>query len=117
MNYSDLSKTQKRCVDAFVKLRPELATASQISRTEIEELFLKLHAERANGGEKIGYPTWITKNLAVARGMYQWPAPGLETSEKKTSKPAVKAQPKVEVEKEDEEFFTELAEHGIIETA
>ena len=54
MNYSKLTKTQKRCIDAFVSIRPELSSSETISRKDIEEIFWILHAEREHGGEKIG---------------------------------------------------------------
>lgn len=114
MNYSKLSKAQKRCIDAFVRLRPELANAESITRPEIEELFFKLHADRSNGGEKIGYPMWLVKGEKVSRGVYKFPAPNLATvsSTKKVAKSVEKS-----MSEEDKEFFTELAEHGIMETA
>ena len=120
MKYSQLNKTQKRCVDAFVKIRPDLATQETITRPEIEMLFHTLHDARADGGEKIGYPMWNVKNLKISRGVYGFPAPGLDNaapSEKPVaSKTKVEKQASVKVEEEDKEFFTELAEHGIMET-
>ena len=114
MNYSSLTKTQKRCIDAFVKIRPELATQETITRQEIEDLFNLLYAEREHGGEKIGYPMWLVKGEKTGRGVYKFPAPGLTASVKTqvdTPEVAVKS------EEEDKEFFTELQEHGIMETA
>lgn len=116
MNYSNLTKTQKRCIDAFVRIRPELASAESISRSDIEEIFWILHAEREHGGEKIGYPMWLVKGEKIGRGSYKFPAPSLATE----STPAVKASKKKVEEvqaEEDKEFFTELAENGIMETA
>lgn len=113
MNYSQLSKAQKRAVDAFVKLRPELATAETISRTDIEEIFWILHAEREHGGEKIGYPMWLVKGEKAGRGLYKFPAPELAQAPAKVESKSVE----IKSEKEDEEFFTELAENGIMETA
>lgn len=121
MNYSDLTKTQKRCIDAFIKLRPELNSQSTITRPEVEALFQTLFEARATGGEKIGYPMWLVKGDKLGRGIYEFPAPELDTAPavpvlEKTSKSKTKAQ-QAEVEKEDKEFFTELAENGIMETA
>lgn len=116
MNYSQLTKAQKRCIDAFVKIRPELASAETITRQEVEEIFFILFAEREHGGEKIGYPMWLVKGEKAGRGVYKFPAPNLASE----STPAVKAsKKKVEEVKaeEDKEFFTELAENGIMETA
>lgn len=117
MNYSKLTKTQKRCIDAFVSIRPELSSSETISRKDIEEIFWILHAEREHGGEKIGYPMWLVKGEKAGRGLYKFPAPELAViSSKPVSK---KSTSKVEdlKTKEDKEFFTELAENGIMETA
>lgn len=105
MNYSDLTKIQKRCVDAFIQLRPELASASTISRQEVEELFFALHEQRANGGPKIGYPMWLIKGDKVNRGEYVFPAPNVNTSEVVVSSK--------QASEEDEEFFAELRANGI----
>lgn len=115
MNYSDLTKTQKRCIDAFVKLRPELETSETITRPEIEALFKTLYDNRASGGEKIGYPMWLVKGEKNGRGVYKFPAPGLASSEKsQTTKVEVSS---VKNDEEDKEFFTDLKEYGIMETA
>lgn len=120
MNYSDLTKTQKRCIDAFVSIRPDLATAETITRPEIELLFKTLFDARADGGEKIGYPMWLVKGEKVGRGEYKFPAPGLSKPAKASkSKAKVEDTPAVEIktEQEDKEFFTDLKEYGIMETA
>ena len=114
MNYSQLTKTQKRCIDAFVQVRPELESAESISRKDIEEIFWILHAKRETGGESIGYPMWLVKGEKVGRGVYKFPAPKLAAAV--PAKNAVKPVKKSSSE-EDKEFFTELAEHGIMETA
>lgn len=109
MNYKDLNKTQKRVIDAFITIRPELANASTITRPEVEELFFKLHAERAAGGEKIGYPMWLVKGPKVSRGVYVFPAPNV-TNDSVISAVAARA---TQTTKEDEEFLAELKEAGI----
>jgi len=126
MNYSELNKTQVRCIDAYISLRPELSAQPTITRPEVEELHSKLYAERANGGLKIGYPMWLVKNDKLGRGIYEFPAPELDSIPVlERSKPAAKvkadkAQAKVEaqakIEQEDKEFFTDLKEYGIMET-
>lgn len=120
MNYAKLTKVQKRCIDAFVQLRPELATAESISRKEIEELFWKLHESRATGGEKIGYPMWLVKGEKVGRGLYKFPAPSLADSSE-TSTAVVKAvaskSAAIKNAEEDKEFFQDLQEYGIMEKA
>lgn len=109
MKYSDLNKTQKRVVDAFIQLRPELATKSTITRPEIEDLFAKLYAQRSAGGEKIGYPMWLVKGQKVSRGVYIFPAPGASFTDAVS---AVMTQ-KTAMSQEDKEFLAELEEAGI----
>jgi len=75
MHYSELSKSQKLCVDEFVKYRPELATATSISRQEIEEIWKVLFARRADGGVVFGYPMWLLRGHKVSRGVYEFPSP------------------------------------------
>ena len=114
MKYSELTATQKRCIDAFVEIKPALAKQSTITRKEVEELFQALYTAREGGGPKIGYPMWLVKGEKVGRGEYVFPAPKLDTI------PVLKkSKSKVEdvQAKEDKEFFTELAENGIMETA
>lgn len=120
MNYSELSKIQKRCIDAFVKVRPELATQVTITRPEVEDLFQILFEARATGGEKIGYPMWLVKGDKLGRGIYEFPAPEFDAdaSDTTVTKPkATKAKVSVKTEEEDKEFFTELQQYGIMETA
>lgn len=111
MNYSALTKTQRACIDAFVKLDPSLASAPSITRKRVEELFWILHADRANSGVKVGYPMWLVKGEKVGRGEYKFPAPELKASATKSS---VQSTPS-KSSKEDEEFFAELAEEGVLE--
>lgn len=50
MRYSELTKSQKLCIDEFIKFRPELATAKSISRQEVEEIWKALYELRDSGG-------------------------------------------------------------------
>lgn len=109
MNYTDLNKTQKRIVDAFVRLKPELADSASITRTEVEELFAKLTAERENGGPKMGYPMWLVKGPKISRGVYVFPAPNAVTSDIIASI----SNRSVQTTAEDEEFMAELRDAGI----
>lgn len=114
MKYSELTATQKRCIDAFIEIKPELASQSTISRKEVEDLFQSLFEAREGGGPKIGYPMWLVKGEKVGRGEYVFPAPKLDTIPvlKKS-----KSEGDGYAVQEDKEFFTELAENGIMETA
>ena len=109
MNYANLNKTQKRIVDAFIRLRPELASTGAITRPEVEELFFKLYDERAETGEKIGYPMWLVKGPKVSRGVYVFPAPNVTNDsviDAIASRVANSSQ-------EDQDFIAELREAGI----
>jgi hypothetical protein len=113
MNYSELTKIQKRCIDAFVKIRPALAEQITITRPEVEELFQILFEARATGGEKIGYPMWLVKGDKLSRGIYEFPAPEFRSNAATIVKPK-----QVSVKTaEDAEFLAELQEHGVLETA
>ena len=109
MNYANLSKTQKRVIDAFIKLRPELTNASTITRSEVEDLFSQLMTQRANGGEKIGYPMWLVKGPKTGRGVYIFPAPNVDN----TNVIDVVTKRATVTTKEDEEFMAELRDAGI----
>lgn len=115
MNYSDLTKAQKICIDAFIKLRPQLATANTITRPEIEEMFFELKDNRSTSGVKIGYPMWMVRQPKVSRGVYPFPGPSA-TQVVETLKPVqvVKTtKSQEELNQEDKEFFEELAEFGV----
>lgn len=130
MNYSDLNKTQRRIVDAFIARRPELANASSITRVEIEELWYTMYAERATGGPKMGYPGWLVKGDKVTRGVYPFPAPNVTHSTAPLPKPLTQKQVRAKITStddqaaaaaakalEEEEFFAELAEAGVTTAA
>lgn len=99
MLYSDLTKAQRRIIDAFVTMDPSLASADSIPRTRIEELFYGpggLLEQRGAGGTKIGYPMWLLRGEKVSRGVYKFPCPN----------------PK-EHDQEEDEFLAELRANGI----
>lgn len=134
LNYSDLNKTQKRIVDAFIARRPELANTDRISRVEIEELWYTMYAERATGGPKMGYPGWLVKGDKLARGMYPFPAPNVTHAKDPLPKPITQKVAKARIlgtaveqevnevaakhaaekkAEDDASFFAELQEFGI----
>ena len=75
MRYSELTKSQKLCIDEFIKFRPELATAKSISRQEVEEIWKALYERRNSGGVFFGYPMWLIRGPKVSRGLYEFPSP------------------------------------------
>jgi len=110
MNYTNLTKSQKLCVDEFIKVRPELKSATTITRQEVEELwFITLDKRNAGTGPKFGYPMWLIKGLKVSRGNYVWPAPSVDN----TSAIDALAKRVAQTTKEDEEFLAELQEAGV----
>jgi len=109
MNYTDLSPVQKRVVDAYIALRPELANANSITRPEVEDLHATLLKARADGGDKIGYPQWLVKGEKLSRGAYVFPAPNV-TNEDIVSVVAKRVAAPTPA---DEEFIAELREAGV----
>jgi hypothetical protein len=75
MKYSDLTKSQKQFINAAISVKPELAEATEISRTQISETYFTLRNSRTNNSPKIGYPNWLCNNAKTGRGAYIWPAP------------------------------------------
>jgi hypothetical protein len=65
MRYSELTKSQKLCIDEFIKFRPELATAKSISRQEVEEIWKALYELRDSGGAFFGYPMWLQLRVYI----------------------------------------------------
>lgn len=104
MNYTELTKGQRRCVDAFMEINPELKTANSISRNTVEDTWNIALSNRDTGGPKFAYPMWLVKGPKVSRGVYVWPAPGVANTIIKPNKV---------LSKEDQEFFDELRAHGI----
>ena len=110
MNYTNLTKTQKLCVDEFIKVRPELKSVTTITRQEVEELWHVTYDKRLAGtGPKFGYPMWLIKGPKVSRGNYVWPAPNVDN----TSAIDALAKRVAQTTKEDEEFLAELQEAGV----
>jgi hypothetical protein len=75
LKYSDLTKAQKRFVDAVLKEDASIAKSGTATRKQIESLYWTLNEKRATGGEKVGFPNWLTGPNKVSRGVYQIPMP------------------------------------------
>jgi hypothetical protein len=73
LKYSDLTKAQKRFVDAVVREFPTVAKTGQVSRKELESIYWTLNEKRAAGGEKVGFPNWLTAKNKVGRGVFALP--------------------------------------------
>lgn len=123
LNYSDLSKGQKRCIDAYIKHKPELATQPTITNQEVQKLFWALHDERANGGPVIGYPIWLSKHNTVSRAVFAFPSPQLDVTKVAGSVVSANSKAKAKLQKiiddsekvviDEDEFAAELRANGI----
>jgi hypothetical protein len=114
LKYADLTKGQKRCVDAFVEQCPELDSADTVTTKQIQKVFWEIHETRAAGSPKIGYPLWLNVN-SVQRGMFAWPGPNstgqVEAAKTKLKQILSESDPVESVNEED--FLAELRENGI----
>ena len=131
MKFANLTKAQKRFVVAAVQENPALATAAEVTRKELVDVYWAMHAKRQPTDAKIGFPNWLCNTAKTKRGAYVWPV-GTEAEMKETTTvtPVVKkntpatqkarekldkimreSEPVVTVS--DEEFLKELQEAGI----
>lgn len=85
LKYTDLTKSQKRFVDSVVAEFPAIAKAGKISRKELEYVYWELNAKRESGGEKVGFPNWLTAKNKVDRGVFALPLPEAATAKVKAS--------------------------------
>lgn len=106
LKYSDLTKAQKRFVDAILKEDPSIAKTGTVSRKQIESLYWTLNEKRESGGEKVGFPNWLTGPNKISRGLYQVPMP--EATVKKAKKQATEDRSRLEkiiAESESDEYY------------
>lgn len=75
LKYSELTKAQKRFVDAVLREFPAVKKSGTVSRKELESIYWTLNEKRETGGEKVGFPNWLTGPNKVARGVFQVPMP------------------------------------------
>lgn len=122
LKYSDLTKAQKKAIDAMVQYEPSLANAETVATRDIHFLVMKIYGDRASGGPKIGYPNWLTKHNSIRRGVVAFPGPGSKglTEKEQTELQKSKLQKVLdesqvdEVESiSDDEFMAELRANGI----
>jgi len=118
LKYNDLTKAQKRWVDAVIEVRPNLANGGTITLKECAAVYDELLKTRKSGGEKIGYPNWLYASNKIARGQYEFPAPnGVSTKAKakndKTKLEQIIAESEIETEQSDADFLKELRDNGI----
>jgi hypothetical protein len=94
LKYSELTKAQKRFVDAVLREFPAIKKSGTVSRKELESIYWTLNEKRETGGEKVGFPNWLTGPNKVARGVFQVPMP--EGAVAKVKKAAVAEKEKFE---------------------
>lgn len=119
LKYSDLTKAQKRFVDSILKEDPSIAKSGTATRKQIESLYWTLNEKRASGGEKVGFPNWLTGPNKVARGVYQIPMPEVESVKAKKQATAERSrlekiidesEAAVEFDQEEADLVTSLSE-------
>lgn len=94
LKYADLTKSQKRFVDSVIAEFPAVAKAGKVSRKELESIYWTLNDKRASGGEKVGFPNWLTAKNKVDRGVFALPLP--EVAVKASKKAALDEKTKFE---------------------
>lgn len=75
LKFATLTNAQKRYVEAALRVKPEIAKTGIVTRAEQLEIHQALFAERITGGEKIGFPNWLTLKNKTSRGTYVFPLP------------------------------------------
>ena len=122
LKYSDLTKGQKKTIDAYVAHRPELASAETLASKDINIIWNELFVLRAKGGAKVGYPKWLTRFNSIDRGNVSFPGPGskglskteVDTLEKSKLQKILDSSEQDVVESiSDDEFMAELKANGI----
>jgi hypothetical protein len=116
LKYSDLTKGQKRCIDAFVTYRPELASAETIATKDLFVLWQEIYSQRANGAPKVGFPNWLSNNNQIQRGLLSFPGPnstGNATALEKSKLQKILNDSDPVEEVNDDEFMAELRANGI----
>jgi hypothetical protein len=103
LKFANLTNAQKRYVEAALRVKPEIAKSGTVSRNDLLEIEQALVAARAAGGEKIGFPNWLTAKNKASRGMYVFPLPsGNLVNNAGTAKVSTKAtQPNQDIADED----------------
>lgn len=135
MNFTNLTKAQKRFIVSAINHNPALAEKTEVTRAEILDAYWTLRNARTGNEPKVGLPNWLMNNAKTGRGTYTFPAPteaqlteynstSTATVQKNTSATA-KARKRLDtilekgqvvepvVNISDEEFLAELQEAGI----
>jgi hypothetical protein len=121
LKYNDLTKAQKRWVDAMIELDPSLASGGTVTLKGCAHAYNELRAKRkGDKGEKIGYPNWLYASNKISRGVYEFPAPNAKSTKAKVANDKTKLEkiiaesdPVVVESQSDAEFLQELRDNGI----
>jgi len=73
--FADLSKAQQAFCVRIVDVCPQYRTKKDLTWKELLDGYFLLKAQRAQTGEKLGFPLWLQKTNIVGRGTYQMPWP------------------------------------------
>lgn len=132
LKFSELTKSQKRCIVKYIHLDSSLKENPEITLHKVGKLHALAFEDRGSLNEKIGYPNWLFKNNKVKRGVYMIPVPSeqemqdyiSQTTQKNSKQPSkkdggkrlaklVQEQKVAENEVNDVEFLDELKKYGI----
>jgi len=106
--YNQLTESQKRYIDAVIKIIPKIAIEGRITAAVIDSLYWKLKSERtADKKTHLGFPNWIIKSYKISSGVYVFPAPGINPTDIVKTTPVGNNSIASEVSKteEDTKFF------------
>jgi hypothetical protein len=104
LNYSTLTKAQKRYVDSLIKMVPSVAKTGTATRKEILDAHFALVAERKAGEPKIGFPNWLCNVSKVSRGVYAIPLPAEKVAKAKKAEKLEESKLKQIIDESDEAF-------------
>jgi hypothetical protein len=104
LNYSTLTKAQKRYVDSLLKMDPSVAKTGTATRKQILDAHFALVAERKAGEPKVGFPNWLCNVSKVSRGVYAIPLPEATATKAKKSEKLEESKLKKIIEDSDEAF-------------
>lgn len=104
LNYTTLTKAQKRYVDSLLKMDPSVAKTGTANRKQILDAHFALVAERKAGEPKVGFPNWLCNVSKVSRGIYAIPLPEATTAKAKKAEKLEESKLKKLIDDSDEAF-------------
>jgi hypothetical protein len=104
LNYSTLTKAQKRYVDSLLKMDPSVAKTGTATRKQILDAHFALVAERKAGEPKVGFPNWLCNVSKVSRGIYAIPLPTATAAKAKKAEKLEESKLKKIIDESDDAF-------------